>query len=81
MGDKRSATRQRTYKGGLITFDAGRSTITCLVCNLSTSGACLAVETPVGIPATFKLVFSSGGPPRDCRVVWSQASRIGVEFQ
>jgi PilZ domain len=81
MAEHRRATRNRTYKAGRIAFGGRRAVITCLIRDLSDSGACLGVESPIGIPDLFNLVFDSGEPSRMCQVVWRTATRVGVEFQ
>jgi hypothetical protein len=50
-----------------------------VVRNLSDRGACLKVESPVGIPDTFDLVLDNA-PVRSCRVIWRKATELGVEF-
>jgi hypothetical protein len=81
MSDLRHVPRRRTYKAGRIGFNSGGAVITCLIRNLSDGGACLAVESPIGIPDTFNLVFDSGEPSRVCEVVWRKAKQIGVVFK
>jgi hypothetical protein len=51
----------------------------CTALNLSDMGACLKVESPIGIPDTFDLVLDNA-PGRGCRVTWRKATQIGVEF-
>jgi hypothetical protein len=80
MTERRRVPRHKTYKAARITFDHGRAAITCVVKNLSDGGACIAVESPVGIPDAFDLVFDSEAPDRACHVVWRTAKQIGVEF-
>lgn len=75
--ERRSAPRHRTFKRGVIQFR--HLTIECVVRNLASGGACLAVETT--IPDAFALSVSGGGPPRNCRVVWRAGDRMGVAFQ
>jgi hypothetical protein len=53
--------------------------IDCTVLNLSDVGACLKVESPIGIPDTFDLMLDHA-PVRGCRVTWRKATQIGVEF-
>ena len=79
--DKRQTDRRRTYKGARIAFDGRRASIECLVRNLSETGACLAVESPLGIPEAFDLVLDSDDSSHPCRVVWRDADRIGVAFR
>lgn len=57
MIERRTATRHRTLKTGLIVFNDGRSTLTCVVRNLSDTGALLKVEISAGIPESFTLRF------------------------
>jgi len=81
MAELRNASRHRTYKAARIAFQGGRAVITCLVRNLSDTGACLSVDNPIGIPDSFNLVFDSGEPSRMSRVIWRSARQVGVAFQ
>ena len=79
MEERRHTLRHRTYKGAHIA-SRGRSTIACIVRNLSDGGACLIIDNPVGLPETFHLVFDDGESDRQCRVVWRGRDRLGVRF-
>ncbi|MEO6013428.1 MAG: PilZ domain-containing protein [Devosia sp.] len=79
MEDKRRFLRRRTLKGAHIVFHEGRSTISCLVRNLSDLGALLRVESPIGIPDIFTLVIP-GELQREAHVVRRSGTEIGVEF-
>lgn len=72
--------RLRTLKGGKITFNNHGSVIDCTVRNLSDTGACLQVHSPIGIPDEFNLVLDSGRKSRPCRVAWRSPTQIGVAF-
>jgi hypothetical protein len=50
-----------------------------VVRNLSAGGACLIVETPIGIPDSFDLLLDQASV-RHCRVVWRKATQIGVNY-
>jgi hypothetical protein len=76
----RAAPRRRTLKAGTISFNNGAG-IDCLVRNLSATGACLELESPVGVPNAFTLVISTDHLQRPCQVVWRSARRIGVKFE
>ena len=54
-----------------------RAVISCIVHNLSRTGACLAVEGPIGIPDAFSLVFDSAEQFRTCSVMWRQQNASG----
>lgn len=76
----RGDRRQRVLKGALITFKDRAATINCVVRNLSDSGACLKVDSPIGIPDAFDLIFDDHKSIRHCRVTWRKATQIGIEF-
>ena len=76
--NKRASPRKRVLKAGTIEF--GGSAITCMVRNMSDTGAMLDVATPVGIPDHFTLVLRANGRRMPCRVAWRKEKRIGVAF-
>ena len=57
MEDKRQARAPRVLKGDKITFHGHASTIDCTVRNLTATGACLNVASPVGNPSNVRLEF------------------------
>ena len=75
---KNRAPTQRTYKSGSISFNGGG--IDCVIRNLSTTGACLDVESQVGIPENFTLVIKPDNLRHPCQVAWRKARQIGVRF-
>jgi hypothetical protein len=77
--ERRNEARPRALKRARITFKGRRATIDCTVRNLSNLGACLKVESPIGIPDTFDLVLDHA-PVRGCRVIWRNATQIGIAF-
>jgi hypothetical protein len=78
--ERRSAPRKRTLKGGRIAFNAGQSTIECVVLNLSETGAKLRVTSVMGIPDTFDLLLADKSRRR-CRVAWRKLDEMGVAFE
>jgi hypothetical protein len=76
---RNEARRRRALKRARITFKGRCATIDCTVLNLSDLGACLKVESPIGIPDIFDLVLYNA-PVRSCRVTWRSATQIGVAF-
>jgi hypothetical protein len=79
MTDKRRAPRRRVLKGGQISFHR-LGTIDCAVRNLSATGACLIVASPIGIPDEFDFIMDRDKIPRRCRIEWRSANKIGVSF-
>jgi hypothetical protein len=57
----------------------GSRGVPCCVRNLSDGGACLQVQTTIGIPMEFEFV-QSDGRVRPCRVVWADETKLGVQF-
>jgi len=78
--ERRIAQRHRSFKSAKISFNHGGS-IDCRVRNLSTSGVCLEVASPVGIPADFILFIGDGHEQHPCQVAWRSTSRIGVALK
>jgi hypothetical protein len=80
MMDHRLAPRRRVLRPGTIEFSGGA--IDCTVRNLSSTGALLEVESPIGIPEYFTLVLPSDGNHAIlCEVKWRKPTRIGVTFR
>jgi PilZ domain len=78
--ERRRRPRARTLKSAHILFNQHNSVIDCTVRNLSPGGACLAVESALGIPERFDLMFDADKSVRPCRMVWHKEKQIGVEF-
>ena len=80
MNEKREIQRRRALKAGTIRID-DKSTIDCVVRDLSNEGASLEIENPIGIPDRFTLVTKANREQRACHVIWWSARRIGVRFK
>ena len=79
MAEQRNEQRHRILRGGLIVFNDGRSTIECMVRNLSESGAQLKVESLLAIPDNFVLKLKDGGTAK-ATVAWKRGKTIGIRF-
>ena len=77
--ERRNVARRRALKVARIAFKGHWATIDCTVRNLSDRGACLIVESSIGIPDSFDLVLDHASVC-NCRVTWRKATQIGVEF-
>jgi PilZ domain len=79
---RRRAPRMRTLKGAAITVPAGGTAVRCVVRNISETGACLELHSPVFLSHSFDLAFDDPDwTPRACRVVWRESRLLGVEFR
>lgn len=80
MEERRQISRERTLKAGKIAFNHDSSVIDCVIRNRSATGACLQVESPLGVPDRFDLVLEADHARKPCRVIWRGQKRIGVAF-
>ena len=80
MIENRKSPRHRVFKAATIAFNRA-GVIDCTVRNISTGGACLEVESPIGIPDCFDLLMITDNSARSCHVAWRAGHRIGVAFQ
>jgi PilZ domain-containing protein len=78
--ERRHELRARTLKSARILLNHHQSVINCVVRNLSATGACLKVETTLGIPDRFDVMFDVDKSIRPCRLAWHKETQIGVEF-
>ena len=78
MVETRGARRYRVTKPAQIEY--GGDKLTCMLRDISTTGAGLEVPDPVIIPAKFILVLAEDGLKLPCTVVRRAGFRIGVAF-
>ena len=78
--DKRGASRRRVLKGAIVAFNDRRSTLPCIVRDLSLSGARLEVKGSISAPDTFILIVELDGLEADCAVVWRKGVELAVRF-
>jgi PilZ domain len=79
MVETRIAPRYRVSKAATIKL-VGGPPITCVVRNLSGTGAALEVPNQGMLPARFMLDMPDDGLRLACRIVWRGECRIGVAF-
>ncbi|WEK03086.1 MAG: PilZ domain-containing protein [Candidatus Devosia phytovorans] len=77
--ERRATIRHRTLKGARIASNEGFSTFTCMVRNMSDTGALLRLPSIVGVPDDFELVMDDGRT-FTCSAVHKSATDIGVRF-
>jgi len=74
------AQRHRVLKGARIVFNHLSSSFSCVVRDISETGARLQLDVPIGIPDSFELVFDDGSPPRQCVVTRHSGRTLAVRF-
>lgn len=79
--EQRLSPRRNTMIEAVIAFDGGRTKVSCIIRNLSETGAKLEVLTGTvsSIPRTFDLVVAKVRP-QGCTVMWRSLKELGVQF-
>jgi PilZ domain len=80
MQERRQEVRERTFYGGEIAFNKRASSMGCLVRNLSSQGAMLALADTATIPDKFDLNIERKARSFRARTVWRRMDEAGVEF-
>jgi hypothetical protein len=81
LGTKKREARKSLHQPGWITLEGGFAARTCVVQNLSTSGAKLTVDDQNTLPAKLRLAFSRDARTgRNCEVVWRRGRTVGIKF-
>jgi PilZ domain len=81
LGTKKREARKSLHQPGWITLEGGFAARTCVVQNLSTSGAKLTVDDHNTLPAKLRLAFSRDARTgRNCEVVWRRGRTVGIKF-
>jgi hypothetical protein len=76
----RIAERSRSLLKAKIVFNNRMSTIDCIVKNISTSGAKIAVASTLSIPNEFDLEIPLRGKTYRVQMRWRDSESMGVEF-
>jgi hypothetical protein len=77
MDNRRKYPRTRLLKSGKLFL--GKRAVPCTVRNISEGGVCIQVQTTYGLPKVFEFAMDDC-PPRTCKVVWQNETRIGGQF-
>jgi hypothetical protein len=78
MPERRRVRRTSVYKCAKISMHG--SLRDCVVRDISSLGARLALVSTSSIPERFSLTFDAAHTMRGCRVAWRSATEVGVEF-
>ena len=81
LGAKKREARKSLRQPGWITLEGGFAVRTCVVEDLSASGAKVTVEDNNTLPARLRLAFTRDARSgRPCEVVWRRGRTVGVKF-
>ena len=79
MVETRIAPRYRVAKPAKI--DHGGDKISCIIRDISATGAAIEMPDLVRVPAEFILIVPEDRLKLRCRLVWRKGYRIGVAFE
>lgn len=77
--NRRQERRRNVRIASIITND-GRSPISCVVLDLSKSGARLHIHDQSEIPDQFRLLLLANNEEHKCETVWRTDMEMGVKF-
>jgi hypothetical protein len=82
MQERRAIARTRVERDAEIVL-GGRAVekVACMLRDLTSAGACIALAGPYEMPDTFELTLDHGRSLRRCRVRWRRHDRLGVSFE
>ena len=76
--NKRRASRRNVRRAAKISF--ARRDLTCMVRNISATGASIESANLAAVPDSFQLVMEMESTARRCSVVWRKPTLIGIRF-
>ena len=80
MVEARQGERVRALLRARIIFNNRNSTIDCTIKNISSTGAKIELSNCASVPAEFDLEVPQRGRTYRARIVWRDASAVGVTF-
>jgi len=80
MLERRALPRQRVLKGAIIFFNKERSSVDCIVRNLTTIGARLNLESTDFVPDQFDLLIKQEHRLYPAELVWRGVKDLGIRF-
>ena len=81
MNDKRTGPRMRRLKEGRIIFNDRKSLMSCMIRDVSPTGARLRIGEPYLVPPTFELAVVGEPHGRPAERVWIGAGEMGIRFR
>ena len=78
---KKRETRKLLGQSAWITLEGGFAARQCVVQDISSAGAKIAVDDAANLPGMLRLAFSRDARSgRDCEVVWRRGKVVGIKF-
>lgn len=80
MAERRQAPRQRSFLRGLVYLGNSPSAVSCLVRDMSDTGARLTFSAPIATTEMLELHIPVKGQRLRGKVKWREADEIGIAF-
>jgi hypothetical protein len=82
MGDERRKTKRKAlHHTGMVYTTDGSPLVACELCDVSATGAKIAIAKEVALPKSFVLSLSHDGHVRrQCTIAWQFSVVVGVRF-
>jgi len=80
MMERRSMVRHKTFIKGRIYFNKRRSSMDCIVRDVTDNGSRLEFSDSVTLPETFELYMPNKDEYFQARVAWRKGNNIGVSW-
>lgn len=80
MAERRQASRQRSFLRGLVYLGNSPSAVSCLVRDMSDTGARLTFSAPIAATEMLELHIPIKGQTLRGKVKWREADEIGIAF-
>ena len=81
MQDRRQSVRDKVLYGGVAETNERRSTLDCVVRNISERGACIELDQTIELPQEMNLTIARKGRSFLARLIWRQADKVGLAFR
>jgi hypothetical protein len=80
MSERRSILRKRSFLQGRIFFNNRRSSVDCLIRDISDTGAKLSFSEAVTVPEVMELYVPAKEEMRRVRAQWRSGNDMGIAF-
>jgi len=80
VDNRRFTRRQRTCLEGRIIFNHRHSTLDCIVHNLSSDGAKIALADYARLPDEFDIAICRKRETYNAKIIWRNTTEIGLRF-
>lgn len=80
MAERRASARQKSFLQGRIYFNNRRSSVDCLIRDVSETGARLKFSETIAVPEAIELYIPNREEIHRARVEWRTGNEMGVSF-